>query len=136
MKYWWSRGFPFVGGSRQASRIQVLVLTPGVRVQVPPRAPKQKPQPKGCGFLFWCSEINPLGICEILFQCEIWLRHVKCASRVMGFISFHLRSKFHNAVISHPKDISLLYHTPPTRPHTDRRSFCLPFKPPSSLSFN
>jgi len=34
------------------SVIQVLVLTPGVRVQVPPRAPKQTVIPKGMAVLF------------------------------------------------------------------------------------
>ena len=34
------------------------------------------------------NEINPFGICEIRFACEIWLRHVKCAAaRGIYFIS-------------------------------------------------
>ena len=35
------------------------------------------------------NEINPFGICEIRYACEIWLRHVKCAAAREGiyFIS-------------------------------------------------
>ena len=51
----------------------------------------------------------------MLFEREIWLRHVKCLLIVRGFISFHFPrkrkiSQWPKVIISHPKDISL--HNP------------------------
>ena len=39
------------------------------------------------------NEINPLRICEMLSEREIWLRHVKYAAGVGGCISFHFPHK-------------------------------------------
>ena len=44
------------------------------------------------------NEINPSGIWEMGFACEMWLRYVKCLLIMGGFVSFHFlhSRKFHN----------------------------------------
>ena len=74
--------------------------------------PMKKALAKASAFF---NEINPCGICEMPFGCEIWLRHVKYAAARDGICFISLDAAASNLtrsqiLISHPKDISL--HNP------------------------
>ncbi len=57
----WDQGtiWPVESARKPLSVIQVLVLIPGVGVQVPPRAPKRISHPKGWLILFEVGDLNP-----------------------------------------------------------------------------
>ena len=57
---------------------------------------QKKPSAKALGFF---NEINPVGICEIRFACEILLRNVKCAAarRDLFHFTWCVSIKFHNS---------------------------------------
>ena len=91
------------------------MLTPGVRVQVPPRAPKRKGQPFGCPFSFFEAGLEP----PLYRAPAANQRSVCCGKRTSSGMSEVLASP-------EPRDMKLA-RTLPRAPKRKGQPFGCPF---------